>query len=414
MIYNLAIGVYALIARLISPFHKKAGLMIRGQKQTFKRLQEQIDPQSQYIWIHAASLGEFEQGRPLIEKIKADYPEYKILLTFFSPSGYEVRKNSSGTDLVCYLPFDFSHNAQRFLNLTNPVMAIFIKYEFWMNYLCSLHKRRIPTYIISAIFRPKQAFFKWYGTVYRSVLKHFDWLFVQDDSSLHLLADYGITNASVSGDTRFDRVMEIYNHRKSFPLLERYSEEQTNPRNRILVAGSTWPKDEELIIPYFNTHPEIKLIIAPHEINDTHLESIISRLKRPFILYSNIAEKTEPLDADCIIVDCYGILSSIYRYANIAYVGGGFGCGIHNILEAAVYNIPVLFGPNHRKFREASDLMACEGGFSVENGDFFEMKMNELLSQREAFLTAGKQAGDYVRRNVGATELIMKKIFDHA
>ncbi len=407
--YSIVIGFYALIVRLISPFHKKAGMMVGGQKQTFDILREKIDPKSKYIWFHAASLGEFEQGRPLIEKIREQHPEYKILLTFFSPSGYEVRKNYAGADIVCYLPFDFYSNAKKFLSLTNLAMVVFIKYEFWKNYLTLLHKNNVPTYIVSAIFRPKQIFFKWYGAGYRKVLKNFNWLFVQDQASMDLLNQHKITNVSVSGDTRFDRVAEIYEQRKSFPVIEKFLNTEGGEKEFALVAGSTWPKDEDLLIPYFNRHPAFKLIIAPHEIHEQHLQSIISRLERPYVLYSQATEE-EVQDTDCLIIDNFGMLSSIYRYGEIAYVGGGFGVGIHNVLEAAVYGIPVIFGPNYHRFKEANELVACNGAFVVEDEKLFEKKMNELLGNPETRIDAGKQTGDYVCNNTGATRIILEKI----
>ena len=299
--YTFGIAIYAFIARLIAPFHKKAGLMTKGQRQTFGILKEKRIPGVEYIWLHAASLGEFEQGRPLIEKIKQQYPEYKIILTFFSPSGYEIRKNYENADIVCYLPFDLPRNVNRFLNIVQPKMTIFIKYEFWMNYLSNCKKRNIPTYIISAIFRPNQIFFRWYGKSYRKVLDTYEWLFVQSQSSLDLLQKYNIKNVSVSGDTRFDRVYDIYKKCKAIPVVEKFS----NNSSFTLVAGSSWPKDEEIFIDYFNNHPEIKLIIAPHEIHEEHLQSILSALKRPAIKYSEATEENVQ-NVDCLIIDCFG------------------------------------------------------------------------------------------------------------
>jgi 3-deoxy-D-manno-octulosonic-acid transferase len=404
--YNTAIALYVFIVRLVSPFNRKAKKMLAGQKKTFSVLEQAIDRQSSYIWFHAASLGEFEQGRPLIEKIKREKPEYKILLTFFSPSGYEVRKNYPGADIVCYLPFDFRRNVKKFLDLARPSIAIFIKYEFWMNYLCCLKKRNIPTYIISAIFRSNQIFFRRYGRGYREVLKNFNWFFVQDNNSTELLKKLNIrNNVTVSGDTRFDRVVEIARQQKDFPLIDRFIKDE----KFTLVAGSSWEQDESIIIPYFNETPDMKLILAPHLIDKAHLQKIFSMLKRPYILYSQ-ADKKEIQDADCLIIDCFGLLSSIYRYGKIAYVGGGFGAGIHNILEAAVYNIPVLFGPNHYKFREAGELITCGGGYAVSGREEFICRMNEFIAYASLLQTAGKSAGDYVIRNLGATHKIYEKI----
>ncbi|MDR1631331.1 MAG: 3-deoxy-D-manno-octulosonic acid transferase [Dysgonamonadaceae bacterium] len=407
--YDIAIALYAFIVRLASPFNKKAQKMLAGQKKTFSVLAENIDPQARYIWFHAASLGEFEQGRPLIEKIREEKPEYKILLTFFSPSGYEVRKDYAGADVICYLPFDYRLNAQKFLDLAKPEIAIFIKYEFWTNYLNHLKKRNVPTYIISAIFRPNQIFFRWYGYKYRNVLNNFNWFFVQDENSLKLLKRFNHNNITISGDTRFDRVYKIFKQEKHLPLIEKFAN-KTEEKQLILIAGSTWDKDEEILIPFFNQHPEIKLIIAPHEINESHITQLKNRIKRSCTLYSESDEK-EIEKTDCLIIDCIGLLSSAYRYGEIAYIGGGFGVGIHNVLEAAVYGIPILFGPNYGKFREAKELIASEGAFSVSSENDFPAQMNNLLIYPELIRKAGKEANNYVINNLGATQKIYDGIF---
>lgn len=407
--YNFAIHLYSTVVKGISPFHKKAKLMIQGQRNTNALLREKIEKEGNYIWFHASSLGEFEQGRPMIEKIKREYPRYKILLTFFSPSGYEVRKNYLGADVICYLPFDTLSNVREFLDLARPKMAIFIKYEFWANYLTELKRRNIPTYIISAIFRKEQWFFKWYGAGYRKVLNCFNRLFVQDEASLRLLVAQGIPQVSVCGDTRFDRVMDIRNETKEIALIERFVTLPDGSKALTLVAGSSWPQDEAILIAYFNEHPELKLIIAPHEIHEEHLKYIESLLKRPFIRFSEAAEQSVA-DKDCIIINCFGLLSSIYRYGEIAYVGGGFGTGIHNVLEAAVYGIPVIFGPKYHKFKEAHDLIATRGGFSVADASQFSAKLDEFLTYKEALASAGENAGRLVKDHVGATEKILKEI----
>ncbi len=406
--YTIIIALYAFVARLISPFYNKADLMLKGQKQTFDILEKHIKKEEKYIWFHAASLGEFEQGRPLMERIKTQLPEYKILLTFFSPSGYEVQKNYPGVDVVCYLPFDLPKKVTTFLDLAKPDIAIFIKYEFWMNYLSQLKERKVPTYIISAIFRPDQIFFKWYAKRYKHVLNTFDKLFVQDFSSANLLKKNNISNVIVCGDTRFDRVLDINSQTKKLPILEAFSHQNNNMIT--LVAGSSWTKDEDIFIPYFNQHPKMKLIIAPHEIHTKHLKEITSKLKRPFILYSNANEENIK-HVDCIIMNCFGLLSSTYRYGKVAYVGGGFGKGIHNILEAAVYGIPVIFGPRYKKFREAHDLIRINGGFSISDINGFENNMELFLTSPQALKTAGENAGDYVQKNGGATDFIFKEIF---
>ena len=408
--YSLAIHLYAFVVALLAPFHKKARLLRLGQWRTNSILREKIDRNAKYIWIHASSLGEFEQGRPLMERIRAERPEYKILLTFFSPSGYEVRKNYDGADVICYLPFDTPFRVKKFLRLANPAMAVFIKYEFWGNYLRELHKRHIPVYIISAIFRREQLFFQWFGAPYRKMLTYFTHLFVQDERSRELLAEYGVTNVTVAGDTRFDRVLEVRRQARELPLIERFLERGDGKRPVVLVAGSSWPQDEALFIPYFHARPEMKLIIAPHEIHREHLLAIETMLKRPFIRLSE-ARPDNLADKDCLIVDSFGLLSSIYRYGQIAYIGGGFGAGIHNTLEAAVYGVPVLFGPRFHKFKEAKDLIAVGGGFSVAGADSFRRKMDELLAEPEALESAGRAAGDFTRDSAGVTDTIYRHLF---
>lgn len=408
-LYTLGIHLYALLVELLSFFHKKARMMRFGQWKTNGILREKIDKNAKYIWFHASSLGEFEQGRPMIEKIKKDYPGYKILLTFFSPSGYEVRKNYNGADVVCYLPFDTPFKVKKFLNLANPAVAIFIKYEFWVNYLTELKKRNIPTYIISAIFRPEQLFFKWYGKPYRKVLNCFDHLFVQDKQSKELLAQYDIINVTVAGDTRFDRVQDVFKATKQLPLIEQFTLNKKGEKVTTLIAGSSWLKDEEIFVPYFNKHPELKLIIAPHEINREHLLDIDALLKRPSIRLSE-ANSDNITGKDCLIIDSFGLLSSIYRYGDIAYIGGGFGAGIHNTPEAAVYGMPVIFGPKYQKFKEAKDLIAVGGGFTINDDKSFYTLMENLLSDHNTLSTAGKAAGNFIKNNTGATEHILKEL----
>lgn len=407
--YSLIIHLYAFFIELISPFHKKARLMRLGQWKTNGTLREKIDRNAKYIWFHASSLGEFEQGRPLIEKIKAEHPEYKILLTFFSPSGYEVRKNYGGADVVCYLPFDTPYRVKKFLDLSKPVMAIFIKYEFWDNYLSELKRRNIPVYIVSAIFRKEQLFFKWYGGMYRKVLSYFTHIFVQDDASRELLSKYGVTNVSVFGDTRFDRVQDVYKNTKQIPMVELFVNNNRSDNQLTMVAGSSWQQDEEVYLNYFNEHPELKLIIAPHEIHKDHLMHIESMLKRPSIRLSEATEK-DIKGKSCLIVDSFGLLSSIYRYGDLAYIGGGFGAGIHNVLEAAVYGIPVIFGPKYQKFKEARDLLQVGGAFSITDEKAFESKMEELSTYRDLLEAAGVAAGDFVKSNIGATNRIIASI----
>lgn len=404
-LYNAAISLYAAAAKTAALKNHKAKLMTQGQKRTLSIL-EQKRGDGEYVWIHASSLGEFEQGRPLIEMIHRNRPELKILLTFFSPSGYEVRKNFSGADIICYLPFDRSRTVERFLDLAKPTMAIFVKYEFWGNYLNSLKRRGIPTYIISSIFRPGQAFFRPWGGSFRKMLRCFTHLFVQDDASRQLLAGIGIDNVTVAGDTRFDRVTDILAARKQLPIIEKF----TSTGGLTLIIGSSWQPDEDIIIPYFNTHPELKLIIAPHEFNDDRILALINRIERKTARYTQISENDAD-GLDCLIIDCFGILSSCYRYANIAYIGGGFGAGIHNVNEAAVYGIPVIFGPNHSKFREAIELKECGGGFSITCKEDFNAIADRLTTDTQSLTLSGQAAGAYIQSHLGATKLIFSHIF---
>lgn len=406
LLYNLGIYLYAFIVRIISPFHKKARKMIVGHKQTYKILKEKVDPQAKYIWFHAASLGEFEQGRPIIEEIRRKHPEYKILLTFFSPSGYEVRKDYPLVDIVCYLPFDKKRNVKKFLKLVQPTMAVFIKYEFWYNFVNKLYKEGIPIYMVSAIFRPSQIFFKWYGGDMRKLLRKYTSICVQEERSAELLKSIDVTKVEVCGDTRFDRVLDIYEQAKPLNIVEAFAKKAAAEGEKIFIAGSSWPKDEDVIIPYFNITTDLKMIIAPHEINEAHLKYIESNLQRPYIRYSNAIPEMMA-DYDCLIIDCIGILSSVYRYGQVAYIGGGFGVGIHNVLEAAVYNIPVIFGPNFKKFREAQQLIENGGGYSISDFESFRGLMDEFLQYQDTLSASGKHAGDYVRSNSGVVGRVM-------
>ena len=402
--YTIAIYLYALAVRLASLTNRKARLMIKGHRKTWRTLRDHAKERQHYVWFHAASLGEFEQGRPLMERLRREHPEKRILLTFFSPSGYEVRKDYAGADLVCYLPFDTPLNARRFVRLVQPEKAFFIKYEFWHHYIDELHRAGVPVYSVSSIFRNDQIFFRPYGRGYARVLHHFNHFFVQNEASRRLLNSLGVTQVSVTGDTRFDRVIDIRNQDKSLPLAAALTGD-----SRTIVAGSTWPPDEEILIPYFNRHPELKLIIAPHEVNEERLRSIEQRLKRPALRYSQATPESSA-QADCLIIDGYGLLSSLYRYATLAYVGGGFGVGIHNVPEAAVYGVPVFFGPNNQRFREARDLINEGGSFEVTSADDFQAQADRLLADERALAKSGQAAGDYIRRNSGATEAIFREV----
>ena len=402
--YNIAIYLYGLGVFIYSLFNEKVRKMWRGEHDSFRIIRERLDPNAKYIWFHAASLGEFEQGRPLMERIRSTHPEYKILLTFFSPSGYEVRKDYKGADIVCYLPLDTVNNARRFLRTVRPVMAFFIKYEFWYNYLHVLKHRCVPTYSVSSIFRRDQIFFKWYGRDYARVLSCFTTFFVQNEESKLLLGTIGIKNAVVVGDTRFDRVLQIKEASKQLPLVEAF----VSNAEHVFCAGSSWQPDEEIFIPYFNGRSDWKLIIAPHVIGEEHLAQMMQLLKGRRVTRYTQTNPEEAAKADVLIIDCFGLLSSIYRYAQVSYVGGGFGAGIHNTLEAGVWGIPVIFGPNNKRFAEAQGLLKCKGGFEIKDVNDFTTLMVHLESESALLEKSGKAAADYVKSLSGATEKILK------
>lgn len=404
LLYNAAIALYDLAVYLLFPFSRKPRKMVKGHWVVYDQLRQQREEDAEYIWFHAASLGEFEQGRPMIEEIRRRHPDKKILLTFFSPSGYEVRKHYEGADVVCYLPFDKPRNVRKFLDLARPSMAFFIKYEFWKNYLDELRRRGIPTYSVSSVFRKDQVFFKWYGGLYRKVLHDFTCLYVQNELSRRYLGRIGVTDVKIVGDTRFDRVLEIMHRAKELPIVEAFRGD-----GPVLVAGSSWQPDEELFIRYFNEHPGMKLIIAPHVIDDLHLVDIINRLKRPYVRYSK-ATPDKAAKADCLIVDCYGLLSSIYRYGTISYIGGGFGVGIHNTLEAAVYGMPVVFGPKFQKFVEAKELIEVGGAYTISDYTGLETLLDRFISDKAFLDKTGDAAGHYVMSRAGATEKILADI----
>lgn len=401
--YNIVIYIYLIGVAIASCFNKKVKKMWAGERQALKVLREKVDPNARYIWFHAASLGEFEQGRPLMEHLRKTHPEYKILLTFFSPSGYEVRKNYEGADIICYLPLDTIRNARRFLRAIKPVMAFFIKYEFWYNYLHILQHRGVPTYSVSSIFRPDQIFFQWYGKGYGRVLKCFTHFFVQNIESKNLLAKLDIHDVEVVGDTRFDRVLQIKEASKQLPIVEKFTENTS----KVFIAGSSWLPDEEVFLKYFNLHKDWKLIVAPHVIGEDHLAQIFELLKgRRVVRYTEATEENVK-DAEVLIIDCFGLLSSIYHYGTISYVGGGFGVGIHNVLEAAVWDIPVIFGPNNKRFQEAQGLIMAGGGFEINDYQSFRDLMLRFETDEMFLQTSKKHAGEFVKGRAGATEKIM-------
>ena len=418
MIYNIVIYFVLWGIAIASLFNEKVRKMWRGEREAFKILKQKVDPNAKYIWFHAASLGEFEQGRPLMERIRKDYPQYKILLTFYSPSGYEVRKNYEGADIICYMPVDTRLNAIRFLRLVRPVMAFFIKYEFWSNFLHILKYRNIPTYSVSSIFREDQVFFKWYGRNYAGVLKCFTRFFVQNEESKRLLEGIGITAVDVVGDTRFDRVLQIKGAAKQLPICEAFrtgvasSQSADVPHHdfKVFVAGSSWPPDENIFIPFFNEHKDWRLLIAPHVIAEEHLKLILSLIKGKKVVRYTQTTPEEAAEADVLIIDCFGLLSSMYNYGDVAYIGGGFGVGIHNTLEAAVWNMPVIFGPNNKKFQEAQGLLKSGGGFEINTYEDFSGLMSSLMNDETFLKQAGDKAGAFVAHLAGATDKVLASV----
>lgn len=378
--------------------------MWKGERHTLDILKSKVNPNHQYIWFHAASLGEFEQGRPLMERIRADYPEYKILLTFFSPSGYEVRKNYEHADIVCYLPVDTIRNARRFLRTVRPCMAFFIKYEFWYNYLHILKHRNVPVYSVSSIFRESQIFFHWYGMGYGRVLKCFTHFFVQNHQSVELLNRLGIRKVDVVGDTRFDRVLQIKELAKQLPIVEAFKDGR-----KVFVAGSSWEPDEDIFIPFMSEHRDWKLIIAPHVIAESHLRAIEQKLQLRTVRYTQTTPE-EARDAQCLIIDCFGLLSSVYHYGEVAYVGGGFGAGIHNVLEAAVWGIPVIFGPNNQRFQEAQQLKRVHAGIEITDRSSFASVMSRFMTHADVLQQCGQAAESFVVDRAGATGKILKLV----
>ncbi len=404
VIYTIGILILTFVIRLASPFNPKARLWIRGRKNWETLLKNKINPADKNIWIHCASLGEFEQGRPVLEALKRIRPGYKIILTFFSPSGYEVSKNYEHADHVCYLPADTPRNAAKFISLVNPAFMILVKYEFWNNYILTLSDKNVPLYLISGIFRPGQHFFKWYGTFFRKVLSSFSYFFVQDQESKDLLGGIGINNIMVAGDTRFDRVVQIAEASMDIPQIKVFRGEE-----KLLLAGSSWPKDEEIIAGYINRFPKkMKWIFAPHEIDLQNIERLEKLLRTSVVRFSKFSE--DSADARVLIIDNIGMLSSAYRYATIAEVGGGFGSGIHNILEAACWGIPVIFGPNYQEYREATDLIELGAAESFSTFRDFSGILENLLSDEKLYSESAKTAASYVKQNTGATGKIMAKI----
>ena len=397
--------LYAAIVRIISPFNAKARLWSNGRRGMFERMCSTIAKGDRIVWIHVASLGDFEQGRPLVDYVKEHYPDHKILLTFFSPSGYEVRKNYKNADYVFYIPADTKRNARKFLDIVNPEVVIFVKYEFWLNMLAELRKRNIRTFIASAIFRRNSIFFNPFGFWWRRALRCFDTLFVQDELSKSLLAELGVTNVVVAGDTRFDRVSAIAESAEKVDVVEQFKD-----NDRLFVAGSTWGPDEDILIPLINEHPDIKFVIAPHEMDEARIERILHDVKGGAVRYTQLSAG-DLADKQVLVLDTMGLLSRVYGSAEWAYIGGGFGAGIHNTLEAAVYGLPVAFGPKYRKFKEARDLIELGVGRSVTEEYELKAWFDELKNDADYLARLSAIAKVYVGKHRGATERVVDAIF---
>lgn len=403
----LALPFYQSGLLLASFFSPKAKQWVQGRRGLMQHMQAQAPGDEPVVWFHCASLGEFEQGRPVIEAFRKEYPHHRILLTFFSPSGYQVRKDYPGADYVFYMPLDTPGNVRQFLDTWNPAMAVFVKYEFWFNYIGQLSERDIPVLVISAIFRPQQHFFRPWGGWFRRQLKKISWFFVQNEASLQLLRSQGLQNASVSGDTRFDRVYQIRQAPVGYPILEEFSR-----GHQVVVAGSTWPADEQLLLPLINQGRKgLRFVIAPHEIHHDHIRQLQSQIKVPSVAWSQVGEQIPP-QAGVLIIDRIGMLSQLYQYGTVAYIGGGFGRGIHNILEAATFGLPVFFGPEYGKFAEANDLVRAGGAFPVRDDAALQHQLDALLNDPGLLEKASATCSHYVQQKQGATALIMDYIHD--
>ncbi|MEM9077059.1 MAG: glycosyltransferase N-terminal domain-containing protein [Bacteroidota bacterium] len=405
LIYNFLISVVWFGLNIVSLFNKKIRLFVSGRGETFRVLKSKINPDDKIIWIHAASLGEYEQGLPVLERLKKEYPQHKILLTFFSPSGYDVRKDSSPADVVTYLPIDSKSNVKRFLDLVHPSIAIFIKYEIWPNYLLELEKREVPTLLISALFSNRQVFFKGYGGFMRKNLNTFQHFFVQDENSKNLLQSIGLTNITVNGDTRFDRVSEILERDNQLDFMKPFKQDKI-----CFVAGSTWPEDEQILVEYINSSPTpLKFVLAPHTMKPTHLDKLVNSISKKVVKYSDLSSD-EVSGADVLIIDTIGLLTKIYSYANIAYVGGGFATGLHNTLEPAVFGIPVIIGPKYKGFKEAEALVKKKGIIPIDSFELFKTTMSWFIQDPEHLKSTGEINSNFIKQNEGASMRIMEYI----
>lgn len=409
-IYNLIVVLADFILKIVALFNNKIRLFVDGRKPVFKILSNKIKAYDKTIWFHAASLGEYEQGLPVMERMKSRFPNHLIVLTFFSPSGYEIRKNNNIADVTVYLPLDTQSNVNQFLKLVRPDMVFFIKYEYWPNYLNALQKKEIPTYLISGIFREKQVFFKWYGGFYRKALEAFEHFFVQNSSSKELLVQLGKTNVTVSGDTRFDRVTSILNQNNELDFIEEFKNNSLT-----VVVGSSWPKDESLLVNYINTANNVKFIIAPHNINKDQIANLKNQISKKTILFSSLIlneiGSSKLADYDVFVIDTIGILTKIYSYADLVYVGGGFGNpGVHNILEPATFGVPIIIGPNYSHFAEATALVKMEGCISIANQEELNEAMDQLIQNTAVRIEKGHICSTFVEMNKNATTTILNYI----
>lgn len=405
-LYDLSVTLYSGLLRAVSPWNKKAKQWVAGRKNIFERMAAAIAPTDKVVWIHVASLGEFEQGRPIIEQIRKERPEYKILLTFFSPSGYEIRKNYDGADYIFYLPADTPSNVKRFLDIAHPEIAVFVKYEFWLNYLTQLKKRNVRTYLVSAIFRRESVFFRSYGSMWREALDAFEQMFVQNEESRELLHEIGYDDVIVAGDTRFDRVAAIAKAAKPVDIVAKFKGDAP-----LFVAGSTWGPDEDILMPLVNDNPHIKFVIAPHEMDQARINKILASTKCGAVRYTQCDATADFSSTQVLVLDTIGILSSVYGYASWSYIGGGFGVGIHNTLEAATFGLPIAFGPKYEKFKEARDMVALGAATKVESAEELSAWFAPLRDDAAHLAHTSAIAKDYTAKNQGATALFMKIAF---
>ena len=405
-LYDIGVALYARIVAFVALWNKKAKQFAEGRKNIFERMAQAISADDRVVWMHVASLGEFEQGRPILEEIRSKYPDRKILLTFFSPSGYEIRKNYAGADYIFYLPVDTPSNVTRFLDIAHPELAVFVKYEFWVNYLNELKRRGIRSYLVSAIFRPNSVFFRTYGTMWREALDAFEQMFVQNEESRELLHSIGFDNAIVAGDTRFDRVASIAKAAKPVEMVAAFKGD-----SKLFVAGSTWGPDEDILLPLINANPDIRFVIAPHEMEESRINKILQSVRGGAKRYTECDAQTDFSSTQMLVLDTIGILSSVYGYATWSYIGGGFGVGIHNTLEAATFGLPIAFGPKYEKFKEARDMVALGAATSVTSAEELATWFAPLRDDEAYLSKVSAIAKDYTAKNQGATALFMKVAF---